>query len=93
MNYLVKLHMQRQKVGLIRVIREITSWGLKDTKDYVERTFTFDAWMDTDVNFEVLINAKQYGRLSHFLNRGTSDACVVSSTEVAPTDKDIQDFT
>ena len=63
--YLVSLNVVREKVFLIKLIRAITLWGLKDSKDYVEANFDFDG-MRSSVEFDLTITAEQFGHLTHF---------------------------
>ncbi|GAF73966.1 unnamed protein product, partial [marine sediment metagenome] len=56
MYYIVSICAKRNKVTLIKLIRAMLGgteegWGLKESKDYVEANFCFDAWMDDDVTF------------------------------------------
>jgi len=63
--YLVSLNVVAEKVFLIKLIRAITLWGLKDSKDYVEANFSF--WTgQSRIEFDLTLTAEQFGNLAHY---------------------------
>lgn len=66
LTYLVKISMNTNKIVVIKLIRAITGWGLKQSKEFVETNFDFNSYSDT-LEFEVTLGAEQYAALTHFV--------------------------
>lgn len=65
--YEVSLTVKRNKISVIKVIRAITDWNLRDAKTYVEQNFTFRS-LDCDwVMFTVTVDAFQMADLAHYI--------------------------
>jgi len=96
-NYKVTLTARRGKVNIIKLIRAITGWGLKEAKDYVEREFSFDEWLTDWVTFDVVITTEQMAQLAHYVTARRHDNYLdvefVASTIVQPKEVDPFDFT
>ena len=95
MHYLVTLSCLRSKVPLIKLVRRINSWGLKDSKDWVEDNFTFDSYMTEYAEFDITVDAAQLGRLMYYVQDHWShgNVEVLNMKEVRPVDPDMFDFT
>ena len=99
MNYKVSVTAKRGKICIIKVIRAITHWGLKDSKDFVEREFMFDAWMTDWATFDVVLSPEQFARLAHHVAMRRSmgvnynDCDILNSEEISPVVGDPFDFT
>ena len=94
--YLVTLSVKRGKINIIKAIKAITGWGLKDCKDYVEEQFVFDPWMSEWVAFDVTIGTIQMARLAHYVatrNDQYKDIEIVYSKIVEPKKIDPFDLT
>ena len=62
--YSVTIHGPREKVKLIKLIRNIAlEGGLRRAKELVEENIHFEDWMDPTVHFDLLLNDAQLGRL------------------------------
>lgn len=85
-HYQVSLRLVREKVFIIKTIRLLTTWGLKECKDWVEDNFTFDSFMEDHATFNITITASQFGRLSHYalIARNYGRCIVLDSAEVTP---------
>jgi len=95
--YKVTLAARRGKVNIIKLIRTITGWGLKDSKDFVEREFCFDEWMDDWATFDIVIGTVQMAQLAHYIterrHRNYLDVEFVASEIVQPKEANPFDFT
>ena len=93
-HYLVSLNVVREKIFIIKLIRAITTWVLKDSKDFAEANFTFDSYMTPRAEFDITVDAAQLGQLLHFsLREHNYDRCIIDATrEVTPT-VNVFDFT
>jgi len=63
--YLVSINVVAEKLFLIKLIRAVTLWGLKDSKDYVETNLSY--WGDQSrIEFGLTLTAEQLGHLTHY---------------------------
>lgn len=98
-HYLVLLQAVREKVNLIKLVRRINGWGLKDSKDWVEDNFCFDLYLDGWAEFEVILTTEQLGILTAYVyNAGPHDTChdkveIMRIKEVTPANPNLFDFT
>jgi len=94
--YKVALTAKRGKLSIIKIIRAITGWGLKETKAYVEQNFTFGS-LDCDwAMFDVTVDALQMAELANYVaHRNTTyrDVKMTDSQRVEPRTVDPFDFT
>jgi len=65
LDYIVTICCVREKVYIIKLIRAATGWGLKDSKDYVEKHFYFGEFCAQHATFELTITADQYAAVMH----------------------------
>ena len=96
MHYLVTIRWIRSKLPLIKLVRRINEWGLKDSKDWVEDNFDFDAWLDNMATFEVRLTAAQLGILTYYVSEECNEfdhGYIVSIKCVPETQRDLFDFT
>jgi len=91
-HYKVTLRVERYKILVIKLIRAINLWGLKESKDFVEREFTFDQYMTDHAVFNVTVNVEQLGRIAHFVTNDNR-AWITHSELLYPEDVDVFDFT
>jgi len=92
--YRVAVSVLRSKLPCIKLIRAITGWGLKDSKDFVEREFSFDEWMSTYAVFDMTIGTHQLAKLAHFCaNDDRNNTEIVGTKIIEPAFLDAFDFT
>jgi len=95
MNYLVSLSAVREKISIIKCVRHINGWGLKDSKDWVEDNFTFDSYMTEMALFDITVDEAQLGRLCAYTHTSScrGRVAILNVQEVRPVDPDMFDFT
>ena len=95
-HYLVSLSVVRSKLPIIKLVRAINGWGLKDSKDWAEDNFAFDDWMSYMATVDITVTEEQLGRLMHYMVnnvRSINEVEVHSCEKVLPNAPDMFDFT
>lgn len=92
-HYRVNISAKRDKIALIKMFRAVTDWGLKDSKEFVEEHFDFDAWLDDWTTFDVTVTAHQLGVLTHHALANAPRMTINDSDRFVPPEHDPYDFT
>jgi len=82
-DFIIMITGPRYKIGLIKMVRFITGGGgLKYCKDIVESCIDFETWMDSEVTFELRVDASMLANLTHYILDDHDEFKIVSSQRV-----------